>query len=86
MRKRVWISASNVVLVALRDYQDGKADIIHRYDDADVRILASYGEIPRDLMKADDLVGNENEDDDADGQGGIVFQYADDTIVDLAKV
>lgn len=84
MRKRVWISASNVVLVALRDYQDGKADIIHRYDDADVRILSSYGEIPRDLMKADDFVGNENDEDD--GQGGIVFQYSDNTVVDLEKV
>jgi initiation factor 1A len=31
MRKKVWVSAGDIVLCGLREYQDDKVDIIHRY-------------------------------------------------------
>lgn len=31
MRKRVWVNAGDIILVSLRDYQDGKADVIAKY-------------------------------------------------------
>jgi translation initiation factor 1A len=46
MRKKVWVSAGDIVLVGLRDYQDGKADIIHKYNADEARNLKTYGELP----------------------------------------
>ena len=46
MRKRIWMSVHDVVLVGLRNFQDDKVDIIHKYSDDDVRKLRLYGELP----------------------------------------
>eukprot|EP00658_Telonema_sp_P-2_P054227 TRINITY_DN43148_c0_g1_i4.p1 TRINITY_DN43148_c0_g1~~TRINITY_DN43148_c0_g1_i4.p1 ORF type:complete len:145 (+),score=43.85 TRINITY_DN43148_c0_g1_i4:63-497(+) len=35
----------DVVLVCLRDYQDEKCDVVHKYDGEEVHRLKSYGEI-----------------------------------------
>merc|ERR1712100_714406 len=45
-RRRVWINRDDIVLVGLRDYQDDKADIIHRYTLEEARTLKSLGELP----------------------------------------
>jgi len=39
MRKKVWISAGDTVLVSLRDFQDAKGDIIHKYNAEEARSL-----------------------------------------------
>lgn len=39
------VRVGDLVLVGLRDYQDDKADIIHKYDTDEVRRLRAYGEI-----------------------------------------
>lgn len=44
MKKRVWISKEDVVLVSLREFED-TCDVIHKYTPDEVRMLASYGEI-----------------------------------------
>jgi len=46
MRKRVWISQGDIVLVGLRDYQDEKADVILKYTADEARNLKQYGELP----------------------------------------
>ena len=46
MRKKVWISAGDVGLVGLREYQDGKVDIIHKYNADEARNLKAFGELP----------------------------------------
>ena len=43
--KRVWIQLNDLVLVSLRDYQDDKADIIHKYNSEEEKSLRQYGEI-----------------------------------------
>lgn len=43
---RVWINVGDIVLVSLRDFQDSKADVIHRYTPEEARTLVSYGELP----------------------------------------
>merc|ERR1712063_174082 len=45
-RRRVWINRDDIILVGLRDYQDEKADIIHRYSLDEARTLKSLGELP----------------------------------------
>lgn len=49
MRKKVWVNAGDVVLVGLRDYQDGKADVILKYSAEEARALKAYGELPESL-------------------------------------
>lgn len=44
MRKREWVRVGDVVLVCLRDFQDAKADIVHKYTDAEVHRLRRLGE------------------------------------------
>lgn len=46
MRKRVWISQGDIVLVGLRDFQDEKADVILKYNADEARNLKAYGELP----------------------------------------
>ena len=45
MVKRVWINNSDFVLVSLRDFQDYKADIIHKYNETDAKKLIQMSEI-----------------------------------------
>jgi translation initiation factor 1A len=40
------VNEGDIVLVGLRDYQDSKADILHKYSADDVRKLKSVGELP----------------------------------------
>lgn len=46
MRKKIWITAGDIVLVGKRDFQDEKVDIIHKYSADEARNLKQYGELP----------------------------------------
>lgn len=50
MRKRVWVRRSDIVLVTLRDFQDDKVDIVHKYTSDEVHYLNSIQQIPPALM------------------------------------
>ena len=49
LRKRVWIHPGDLVLVSLRDFEEGKCDVLSKYTPDEARILAKQGEIPQDL-------------------------------------
>ena len=51
MRRRVWVRRNDMVLVTKRDYQDDKADIVHKYGGDEVLRLMSMGEIAPLLSK-----------------------------------
>ena len=68
MRKKVWVSAGDIVLVGLREYQDAKVDVIHKYNADEARALKAYGELPENARineTAVDMSIEQNEDDDA---------------------
>ncbi|KAH7304934.1 hypothetical protein B0I35DRAFT_362550 [Stachybotrys elegans] len=46
MRKKVWINQGDIILLSLRDFQDGKGDVILKYTADEARTLKSYGELP----------------------------------------
>ena len=70
MRKKVWISAGDIVLVALRDFQDDKADIILKYSPEEARQLKALGQLP------ESLVINDAGDGDESGGG---FEFEDES-------
>jgi translation initiation factor 1A len=71
MRKKVWIKVNDVVLVSLRDFEDGKCDIIHKYESKEVNRLKMLDEIPKTVKTIDDL---EDKEEDI----GIDFVESDD--------
>lgn len=44
MQKRVWISTGDWVLLGLREFEEQKADIIHKYTADEVKMLQNSGE------------------------------------------
>ena len=71
MRKKIWIAMGDVVLVARREYEDDKCDIILKYTEEEVRKLKQLEEIPESIK----LPENENKpNDDPD----IVFMSDSD--------
>lgn len=67
-KRRVWINTGDVVLVALRTFEDKKADIIHKYMPEEIKSLDDLGEYcptkvkkidPTNLSSIDDLINDE---------------------------
>jgi len=46
MRNRVYVNVNDLVLVSIREFQNGTGDILHKYMPDEVRSLISYKEIP----------------------------------------
>lgn len=51
MVRRVWVRRNDMVLVTKRSYQDGKADIVHKYAGDEVLRLMAMGEISAGLSR-----------------------------------
>ncbi|KAF9582328.1 Translation initiation factor 1A [Lunasporangiospora selenospora] len=65
MRKKVWINQGDIVLISLRDFQDGKADVILKYNTEEARNLKAYGELPENA-KINETETFQGEEDDLD--------------------
>ena len=61
MNKKIWIELGNLILIGLRDYQDNKGDIFHKFTDEESRKLKTLGELPSDFIAKET---NECEGDD----------------------
>jgi len=71
-KKRIWINKDDFVLVGLREYQDDKGDVIHKYTPDEARLLRSWGEITADKAVFDDDLddsGNEKNDELGNPEG-----------------
>jgi translation initiation factor 1A len=72
LRKKVWITTGDVLLVGLREFQDAKCDVIIRYTPEEARSLKAYGEVPdgtrinEATVEGDDGIMSEEE-------GGFTF-------------
>lgn len=61
MRKKVWVGVGDIVLIGLRDFQDGKADVIMKYNPDEARNLKAYKEIPENAKINENPVDGEGE-------------------------
>jgi translation initiation factor 1A len=73
MRKKVWITAGDIVLVAKRDFQDEKVDIVHKYTADEARNLKQYGELPETARINETAVDMAMAGGDDDDDIGIDF-------------
>ena len=53
MRKKIWITPEDVVLISIRDFEEGKVDILHKYNSEESKSLIDMKEIPN-IGVADD--------------------------------
>lgn len=84
LRKKVWMGQGDIILVSLREFQDGQCDVIHKYNSDEARTLKQQGELPEnakinetDTFGADEdddvnfEFGDEDDDSDDDGQSDL---------------
>jgi len=64
LRKKVWVNQGDIILIGLRDFQDGKADVILKYNADEARQLKTYGELPESTKINENAVGEEGEMDE----------------------
>lgn len=81
MRKREWVHVGDTVLVALRDFQDTKADVVCVYSDAEVRRLKRLGEEVVVEEAAEDREEHVVEFEHDDEPGGEASNGHDDDLV-----
>jgi len=63
-RKRVWMSVGDIVLISLREFEDKKADVIHKYTPEEATMLRDRGEISFKDTGANAVMGVQGDDDD----------------------
>ena len=56
IKKKMRILVGSVVIVSLRDFEDGKCDIIYLYDKDEIKELIKLGELPETIKVHDDIV------------------------------
>ncbi|KAJ2784839.1 Translation initiation factor 1A [Coemansia javaensis] len=78
MRKKVWVNLGDHVLVALRDFQQDRCDIILKYTEDEVTILRNLGQIPE---KAIALDANQEDED-----GLVTFEADKNAEVDIDAI
>jgi translation initiation factor 1A len=74
MRSREWIVTKDLVLLALRDFQDSKADIVYKYNEAEVQKLVRLGEVNPQFVQGIDL--------DEEDPEGVIFEEDQDIDID----
>lgn len=66
MRKRVWLSPGDSILVNLRNYQDDTCDVLLKYTPDEVRQLKAKGFVPYDETNDDVMMDEVDESDESD--------------------
>jgi len=75
------VRQGDFVLCSLRDYQDDKCDVVHKYDMDEIRRLKGYGEIDASVKLQEESFGGDadlNLEDD-----GIDFDFSDGDVDDI---
>ena len=68
----MWINQGDIILLSLREYQDGKGDVLMKYSADEARSLKAYGELPENAkINETDTYGDENNE-------GIGFEFDED--------
>jgi translation initiation factor 1A len=79
IRRKVWIKSGDLVLYGMRDFQDSKIDIVHKYTNEDIQRLYRYGEITKIMYKmyTADISSGENNGNGSSHENDIEFMDED---------
>ena len=71
LKKKVWIMNGDIILIGLREFEDDKCDVLHKYTPDETRALKGYQEIPENVKV--------NENDPNSNQGNDIVFESDDS-------
>jgi translation initiation factor 1A len=80
MRKREWVNEDDIVLIALRDFEEGKGDIIHKYSSEDANVLRKQGVL---TLKGNEDKAENTKNEEDDDIGDSIYFHEDAPDVDL---
>ena len=60
MRKRTWINRDDLILVSERDYEPDKFDVLHKYNNDEMKSLEKQGEIKSKSLTTSGSAGDDN--------------------------
>lgn len=78
-KRKTWINTGDIVLISRRDFQEDKVDIIHKYNQCEIKFLMKEKEIPKTFTG---IVGSEISSDD------VIFEEEEpeNNIIDIENV
>lgn len=63
MRKKVWINPGDLILIGLREFQNSKADVIHKYSPEEARKLKKMGEVAETMRNREEETEDKEDDE-----------------------
>lgn len=81
IKKKIFIRKDDIVLVSLRDFDDKKVDIIHKYNTDEVHRLKKFGEI-----QDNNVNNNGNNSTNNECECGITFDETSDIQFDIDAI
>lgn len=84
-RKRVWINVDDIILLGLRDFEDDKADVIHKYTPDEARTLRAYEELPSGWLVGGGGGVEQEEDTTGVAFGDVQQSFEDEEEDDLSE-
>lgn len=67
-KKKVWVGVNSVIIASRREFQNDKMDIIHVYENDEVKKLVKAGELPDSFLQSGvDQIKTENKEEDEGG-------------------
>ena len=79
LRKRAWMGPGDIVVASVREYNDGRGDIIHKYTEAHVSKLCKLGKIPNEFIHNADNADNTSDTINlTTNKDDFMFTYSDD--------
>lgn len=60
MKKRIWIKINDLILVSFREFEEGKVDIIHKYNEDETKKLKKMGELINIKMDEEEELKDNN--------------------------
>jgi len=94
MRRKVWMSVGDVILIGFRTFQDNLVDVLHKYSAQDVRRLHEQGELARgtfdEFVDDSSIITNDasgvasnnlSSRVDVAGGGACDFEFSEDAVV-----
>ncbi|KAG7698093.1 hypothetical protein KL930_001755 [Ogataea haglerorum] len=86
LRKKVWMAQGDIILVALREFQDNQADVVHKYTADEARTLISQGELPETAKINQTDTFGEDVDDDANFEFGNESEDGEEEELDIDDI
>ena len=78
-KKKVWVGVNSVVIASRREFQNDKMDIIHVYENDEVKKLVKSGELPDSFLQSGvEQIKTENKNDEEEGGFDIDFESEDE--------